>query len=113
MAPMKSKRHHVYSRRNLLRGLGAGAVLLSPFVRHRMSLAQAAPAGNVLIWFTPNGHIKDEFDADGAGATFTLKKSLAPLETWKQDLAVIRGLALKTTTEVNSHDDIVRHLTCI
>jgi hypothetical protein len=113
MANMKSKRHHVYSRRNLLRGLGAGAVLLSPFVRHRMSLAQAAPAGNVLIWFTPNGHIKDEFDATGSGASFTLKKSLAPLETWKQDLAVIRGLALKTTTEVNSHDDIVRHLTCI
>ncbi len=112
MAPMNSKRHHVYSRRNLLRGLGAGAVLLSPFVRHRMSLAQAAPAGNVLIFFTPNGHIKDEFDADGKDATFTLKKSLAPLEAHKADLAVIRGLALKTTTDINSHDDICRHLTC-
>jgi hypothetical protein len=113
MAPMMSKRHHVYSRRNLLRGLGAGAVLLSPFVRHRMSLAQAAPAGNLLIFFTPNGHIKDEFDASGQGDAFTLKKSLAPLEAWKKDLAVIRGLTLKTITEVNSHDDIVRHLTCV
>lgn len=112
MATMKSKRHHVYSRRNLLRGLGAGAVLLSPFVRLRMSLAQAAPAGNVLIFFTPNGHIKDEFDASGQGDNFTLKKSLAPLEPFKKDLAVIRGLALKTTTDINSHDDIVRHLTC-
>jgi hypothetical protein len=112
MANMNSKRHHVYSRRNLLRGLGAGAVLLSPFVRHRMSLAQAAPAGNVLIFFTPNGHIKDEFDADGAGANFTLKKSLAPLEPYKADLAVIRGLSLKTTTDINSHDDICRHMTC-
>jgi hypothetical protein len=110
---MNSKRHHVYSRRNLLRGLGAGAVLLSPFVRHRMSLAQAAPAGNVLIFFTPNGHIKDEFDASGTDATFTLKKSLAPLESLKQEIAVIRGLTLKTITEVNSHDDIVRHLTCV
>jgi hypothetical protein len=113
MATMNSKRHHVYSRRTLLRGLGAGAVLLSPFVRHRMSLAQAAPAGNLLIFFTPNGHIKDEFDASGQDATFTLKKSLAPLESLKQDLTVIRGLTLKTTTEVNSHDDIVRMLTCI
>jgi hypothetical protein len=113
MATMNSKRHHVYSRRTLLRGLGAGVVLLSPFVKHRMSLAQAAPAGNVLIWFTPNGHIKDEFDASGQDASFTLKKSLAPLESYKTDLAVIRGLALKTTTEVNSHDDIVRQLTCI
>ncbi|MDF3070429.1 MAG: hypothetical protein K0R38_6030 [Polyangiaceae bacterium] len=110
---MKSKSHHVYSRRTLLRGLGAGAVLLSPFVRHRMSHAQAAPAGNVLIFFTPNGHIKDEFDASGSGATFTLKKSLAPLESFKQDLTVIRGLTLKTVTEINSHDDIVRHLTCV
>jgi hypothetical protein len=110
---MNSKRHHVYSRRNLLRGLGAGAVLLSPFVRHRMSLAQAVPAGNLLIFFTPNGHIKDEFDASGQGDAFTLKKSLAPLERWKKDIAVIRGLTLKTITEVNSHDDIVRHLTCV
>ena len=109
---MTNKRHHVYSRRNLLRGLGAGAVLLAPFIKHRSSMAQTAAAGNVLIFFTPNGHIKDEFEADGAGATFTLKKSLAPLEAYKSDLAVIRGLSLKTPTEINSHDDICRILTC-
>jgi hypothetical protein len=109
---MTTKRHHVYSRRNLLRGLGAGAVLLSPFVRHRSSMAQSAAAGNVLIFFTPNGHIKEEFEADGSGASFTLKKSLAPLEAYKSDLAVIRGLSLKTPTEINSHDDICRIMTC-
>lgn len=109
---MTNKRHHVYSRRNLLRGLGAGAMLLAPFIKHRSSMAQTAAAGNVLIFFTPNGHIKDEFEADGAGATFTLKKSLAPLEAYKSDLAVIRGLSLKTPTEINSHDDICRILTC-
>lgn len=112
MATMNRKRHHVYSRRNLLRGLGAGAVLLSPFVQHRMSFAQAAPAGNVLIFFTPNGHIKEEFEAEGNGASFALKKSLAPLETFKQDIAVIRGLTLKTPTDINSHDDICRIMTC-
>lgn len=110
---MKNQRHHVYSRRNLLRGLGAGAVLLSPFVQHRSSMAQAASSGNVLIFFTPNGHIKDEFEAEGAGASFTLKKSLAPLEAFKSDLAVIRGLTLKTPTEINSHDDICRITTCV
>jgi len=109
---MTNERHHVYSRRNLLRGLGAGAVLLSPFIKHRSSMAQQAAAGNVLIFFTPNGHIKDEFEADGSGASFTLKKSLAPLEAYKSELAVIRGLALKTPTEINSHDDICRILTC-
>jgi len=110
---MKTARHHVYTRRNILRGLGAGALLLSPFVRYRSSFAQAAPAGNLLIWFTPNGHIKDEFEAEGSGASFTLKQSLAPLEPFKQDIAVIRGLALKTPTEINSHDDICRILTCV
>ena len=109
---MTNKRHHVYSRRNLLRGLGAGAILLAPFVKHRSSMAQTAAAGNVLIFFTPNGHIKDDFEADGAGASFTLKKSLAPLEAYKSELAVIRGLSLKTPTEINSHDDICRILTC-
>ncbi|HEY6079267.1 MAG TPA: DUF1552 domain-containing protein [Polyangiaceae bacterium] len=109
---MTNKRHHVYSRRNLLRGLGAGAMLLAPFVKHRSSMAQEASNGNLLIFFTPNGHIKDEFDAEGAGAAFTLKKSLAPLEAYKADLAVIRGLALKTPTEINSHDDICRITTC-
>jgi hypothetical protein len=109
---MTNKRHHVYSRRNLLRGLGAGAMLLAPFVKHRSSIAQEASNGNLLIFFTPNGHIKEEFEADGAGATFTLKKSLAPLEAYKSDLAVIRGLALKTPTEINSHDDICRITTC-
>lgn len=109
---MTNERHHVYSRRNLLRGLGAGAVLLSPFVQYRSSMAQQTPAGNLLIFFTPNGHIKDEFEAEGSGASFTLKKSLAPLEAFKSDLAVIRGLTLKTPTEINSHDDICRILTC-
>jgi hypothetical protein len=109
---MNSKRYHVYSRRNLLRGLGAGALLLAPFVRSRSSLAQASAAGNLLVFFTPNGHIKDEFDAEGSGASFTLKQSLAPLEAFKSEIAVIRGLALKTPTEINSHDDICRILTC-
>ncbi|HVJ19655.1 MAG TPA: DUF1552 domain-containing protein, partial [Polyangiaceae bacterium] len=105
-------RHHVYTRRNLMRGLGAGTLLLAPFLQHRSSFAQAAAAGNLLIFFTPNGHIKDEFEAEGSGATFTLKPSLAPLEAFKQDIAVIRGLSLKTPTKINSHDDICRILTC-
>jgi hypothetical protein len=108
-----SKRHHVYTRRNLLRGIGAGSLLLLPFLRNRSSLAQSNVAGNLLIFFTPNGHIKDEFDASGAGDTFTLKKSLAPLEDYKSDLAVIRGLTLKTPTVANSHDDICRITTCV
>lgn len=112
-----TKRHHVYTRRNILRGIGAGSVLLLPFVRNRASFAQSTVAGNLLIFFTPNGHIKEmdgqpAFDAAGAGANFILGPSLAALEAHKADIAVIRGLALKTPTEINSHDDICRIMTC-
>lgn len=109
---MKKPRAHVFTRRNLLRGIGAGSLLLAPFVRYRSSLAQTPVAGNFLVFFTPNGHIKTEFDAEGSGASFTLKESLAALETYKSDIAVIRGLTLKTPSEINSHEEVSRILTC-
>jgi hypothetical protein len=64
------------------------------------------------VFFTPNGHINDEPDADGTGAGFQLQPSLAALEAHNNDVAVIRGLTLKTPTEINSHEDICRILTC-
>ncbi|HTM47016.1 MAG TPA: DUF1552 domain-containing protein [Polyangiaceae bacterium] len=116
---MTNKRHHVYTRRNILRGIGAGGLLLLPFVRNRSSMAQTAtPAGNLLIFFTPNGFIKSRdgmpaFDASGTtGASFVLGPSLAALESQKADITVLRGMTNKVCTTNNSHDDIVRITTC-
>jgi hypothetical protein len=114
---MTKNRHHVYTRRNILRGIGAGGLLLLPFVNNRSSMAQTATAGNLMIFFTPNGFIKERdgmpaFDASGAGATFTLGPSLAALESQKADITVLRGLTNKVCTQNNSHDDIVRITTC-
>jgi hypothetical protein len=114
-----------FSRRDLLRGLGAGTVLLSPFVYQRASMAQAAPAGNLLIFFTPNGHKRSLavsgkntvcFDATtasgGTGIDMTLGKSMLPLQPFQSDIAVIKGLNLKSPTFIASHQDICRVTTC-
>jgi len=101
------------SRRRLLRGLGAGALLLSPFARTRGALAQAGQSGNLLIFFTPNGHYRQQFGAATPGPNFTLLPSLAPLEPHRADIAVVRGLSLRSPTVIRSHEDITRILTCV
>jgi hypothetical protein len=113
---------HRFSRRSLLRGLGAGAALLAPFVRRRASMAQSAPAGNLLIFYTPNGHRRNLvfndptsrlcFGATSAAGELTLGSSLMPLQPFRRDVAVIKGLNLKTPTFIASHQDICRILTC-
>src|SRR5260370_28310283 len=102
------------SRRSLLRGLGAGTALLAPFLRYRSSWAQPAKSGNLLIFFTPNGHLRSQFGATQAapGTGLTLLPSLAPLQPFASDIAVVKGLCSKTPTVIPSHEDICRILTC-
>jgi hypothetical protein len=110
-----------FSRRSLLRGLGAGTVMLSPLVDRHAAMAQAAPPGNLLIFYTPNGHKRSLvvnnqstpcFDAASAPGGMTLGRSLTPLQPFQSDVAVIKGLNLKTPTFISSHQDICRILTC-
>jgi uncharacterized protein DUF1552 len=101
------------SRRHLLRGLGAGTVLLAPFLKYRSAWAQPAQSGNLLIFYTPNGHLRAQFGAAGAdaGAGLNFLPSLAPLQPFVNDVTVIKGLCSKTPTNIDSHQDIVRILT--
>src|SRR5262249_31474230 len=115
--PRKTTR---FTRRSLLRGLGAGAALFTPFLRHRSVMAQAGsakPAGNLLIFYTPNGHKRAIngapcFDATGSASSLNLGTGLMPLSTYTSDIAVIKGLNLKTPTFIASHQDNCRLLTC-
>jgi hypothetical protein len=111
-----------FSRRSLLAGLGAGAAVLGPFLRHRSALAAGAGSPNLLIFFTPNGHKRmvtvnnvnqPAFDATGGATSLTLGTAMKPLETYKSDIAVIKGLNLKTPTFIASHQDNCRLLTCV
>jgi hypothetical protein len=120
MSRTVSNRGH-FSRRSLLSGLGAGAALLGPFLRHRSALAAPAQSGNLLVFFTPNGHKRNRagsgpatmaFDAASTATGMTLGSSLAPLMPFVNDISVIKGLNLKTPTFIASHQDICRILTC-
>jgi hypothetical protein len=97
-------------RRRLLAGLGAGAGLAAGFARSR--LADAAPAGNLYIFTTPNGFARKACTYSGAGASFTVGGSLAPLLPYKDDLLVIRGLCNKSGSTLNSHEDMLKFATC-
>jgi hypothetical protein len=101
------------SRRSLLRGLGAGTALLGPFLKYRSAWAQPAQSGNLLIFYTPNGHLRAQFGASGpdAGGGLNFLPSLAPLTPYASDVTVIKGLCSKTPTNIDSHQDIVRILT--
>jgi hypothetical protein len=112
-----------FPRRTLLKGLGAGAALLGPFLKHRSSMAQTAtPAGNLLIFYTPNGHKRmltvngvnqPAFDATGSSSSLTLGSAMTPLQPFVNDIAVIKGLNSKTPTFIASHQDNCRILTCV
>ena len=102
-----------FSRRSLLRGLGAGSLLLSPFVRLRSSLAQPAQSGNLLIFFTPNGHLRSKFGGDTPGPNFNFLPSLEPLTPHRADVTVVKGLCLRSPSSIRSHEDITRILTCV
>ena len=114
-----------FSRRSLLRGLGAGAALFGPFLQYRSSMAQSTsglPAGNLIIFFTPNGHKRalttngitmPAFDAVAGTTGMTLGTSLTPLQGHVNDITVVKGLCLKTPTFIASHQDNCRILTCM
>src|SRR5260221_9553146 len=99
---------NAFSRRSLLRGLGAGAALFGPFLKYRSSLAQSAsglPAGNLVIFFTPNGHKRSlmsngvavpAFDGVAGAPSLTLGTSLTSLQSHVADMMVVKGLCLNT-----------------
>jgi len=100
------------SRRSLMKAaLGAGALSYLPLARTRSSRAAAAP-GNFLVFYSPNAWKRKYWGATPNGSTMTLLPSLAALEPYKADITVLKGLCLKSTTKIATHQDIVRILTC-
>jgi hypothetical protein len=91
--------------------LGLGALSYVPLMRQRPTYAQAAP-GNFLVFYSPNGWRRQFWGATQNGGTMSFGPSLAALEPHKADITVIKGLCLKSTTPIATHQDIVRILTC-
>jgi len=95
------------SRREFLRDLGVGAAA-APFLTQLPSLgfaADAAPAANqrLVVMFSPNGVIPQNFWPDTEGEDFVLKESLKPLEPFKKKMLTLHGVCDKVRGDGDSH----------
>jgi len=94
------------SRREFLRDLGVGAAA-APFLAQLPSLGAAAtapaPKQRLVIMFSPNGVIPQNFWPDAEGEHVELKESLKPLEPFKKQLLTLHGVCDKVRGDGDSH----------
>src|SRR3954453_16917014 len=94
------------SRREFLCHLGIGAAAV-PFVLNLPSLGLAAPTvprrQRLVIMFSPNGVIPQNFWPDEKGEKFTLKESLKPLEPFQNRTLILHGLSDKIRGDGDNH----------
>src|SRR6478672_802394 len=93
------------SRREFVRDLGLGAAAL-PFVLNLPSLGfanQARRKQRLVIMFSPNGVVPNQFWPDEEGESFTLKESLKPLEPLKNRSLVLHGVCDKVRGDGDAH----------
>lgn len=96
------------SRRTLLRGAG-GVALALPFLdvmSPRVARAQAGTPKRFMVFFSANGTIKDQWQPSGGETDFTMSPILAPLEAYRDDLLIMRGLNNEASYiyDPNAHD---------
>jgi len=88
-------RDNKWTRRAVLSGLAAGAVL-SPFVPLLAGDAEAQTPGlpkRLIIFFHPNGYgLAAKYFPTGTETSFTLSEILAPLEPHKGNLVIFKGI---------------------
>jgi hypothetical protein len=92
---MKSRR---LSRRSLLEGIGASLAFLPLLSFERIAKAAPGDPKRLVILQATNGVLND-FWPSGSDTSFTLSPTMAPLEPFKSELLVLRGLDLKCQME--------------
>ena len=93
------------SRREFLRDFGLSAAAL-PFILNLPSLGfanQTARKQRLVIIFSPNGVVQNNFWPDEVGTEFTLKESLTPLEPFKNRMLTLHGVCDKVRGDGDSH----------
>ncbi len=99
-------------RRQFLRDLGISAGAL-PFLTGLPSLTGAhAPQKRqrLVIMFSPNGTLPNEFWPDQEGADFSFKSILKPLEPFRKQMLILHGIANKVRGDGDSH---MRGMSCL
>lgn len=101
------------TRRKFIGGLGLSAAVL-PFIGGLPSVRAAAGAGakrqRVIFMFSPNGTIPKELWPEQTDAGMKLKRILAPLETYKDKMLVLRGVADQVRGDGDNH---MRGMSCL
>lgn len=96
----RSVRRPHFSRRRFLRGAG-GATLALPALNLFKEQAHAQGTGvpkRLVIMFTPNGTLREEWVTGGGESNFVLGPILEPLEDLRDRLLVLRGLEYYSAT---------------
>src|SRR5258705_12008166 len=93
------------NRRRFLRDLGVGAAAL-PFLMGLPSLARpgaGARKQRLIIMFSPNGTVPANFWPEQQGEEFAFKPILEPLEPFKKQTLILRGISNKVRGDGDSH----------
>ena len=99
-------------RRQFIKRLGLTTASL-PFIMGLPSLGLAAPARprqRLVIVFSPNGTIPEQFWPDETGADFKLKEILSPLAPFKDRMLLLKGLSNKVRGDGDGH---MRGMSCL
>ncbi len=93
------------SRREFLHKLGVSAAAL-PFVLNLPSLGFANTAKRkqrIIFMFSPNGIVPKTFWPDAEGNDFVLKESLKPLEPFRNQALILKGICNKIKGDGDGH----------
>lgn len=108
--------HSIYARRQFLRDMGVGAAAL-PFLAGLRSLraGEDAPAPTpkrLVVMFSPNGTLPDEFwpDQFGPDTPLVLKPMLEPLQPLRQQMVMLKGVNNQIRGDGDNH---MRGMSCL
>jgi hypothetical protein len=93
------------NRRDFLRDLGISAAAL-PFVLNLPSLGfanQEVRKKRMVVMFSPNGIVPDTFWPDEEGECFAFKEILTPLEQFRDQTLILRGISDKIRGDGDGH----------
>src|SRR5688500_16603156 len=100
------------TRRRFIRDLGISTAAI-PFVMGLPSLGLAKTTTRkqrLVIMFSPNGQVPVNFWPDEQGEEFTLKRILAPLEPFKKQTLIVKGISNKVRGDGDGH---MRGMSCL
>lgn len=93
-----------WSRRTLLKSIGAAAALPLAGYLPRIQAEAATPPKRVIFVVTTNGVEPSAWFASGSTTSFTLGSSLAPLKPYAKDIVVCRGIDMQTAIDASDSD---------